>query len=58
MDNLNPEGLTPKANADQALGLVHQVQGNPTQMSVDEKIDYLCEAVEHVAHAVFELANR
>lgn len=58
MDHLNPEDLNPKANADQALGLVHEVQGNPTQMSAAEKISYLCEAVEHVAHAVSELANR
>lgn len=58
MDHLNPEELSPKANASQALGLVHEVQGNPDQMSVEEKISHLCEAVEHVAHAVFALADR
>lgn len=58
MDHLNPEELSTKANAEQALNLVNQVQGNPTQMSMDEKIDHLCEAVEHVAHAVSELADR
>lgn len=58
MDHLNPEELSPKANANQALGLVHEVQGNPNQMSIEEKINYLCEAVEHVAHAVFDLADR
>lgn len=58
MDHLEPEELSTTVNAEQALALVNEVQGNPDQMSIEEKISHLCEAVEHVAHAVFDLADR